>query len=441
MADRAIGEAVDYCAAVQPAMMKWMEPDPAVIAECIRRSPGTRHVLRQYWGDQRPDAYPRFRAQALDRTRHVLAGLRAAGLATSDARGPRVWMEGYNEHVTKDTPRGEVVDFARQEVGLAQALNGLGAGALVGGFSTGFLDEVHLDAFGEALRYCQAHPAAAALHFHEYAGPTMVYGVETGDGRNQWRHPHGPWTGFSDTREAYYRPGLWGWLTLRYRRLLPMLDARGLGNVRFAITESGTDDTPPRPGGQGSGWRDWAGSEWSRGPVGDYADQLHWYMWHITRDARRFVGVVDFGWGTIDPRWNAFDLSQDRGMANRVRARQLELPAEYAPAPPPVVLPPSQPDPGHRPVPIPRPPALPPTTAADLFVALAPRPGEGWGAFAGRMHGHGAADYTLRLGWAVEVLAANGIPASRADVQAQRVPQPSARPAWASPWHRPEVTL
>lgn len=102
----------------------------------------------------------------------------------------------------------------------------------------------------------------------------------------------------------------------------------------------------------------------------------------------------------------------------------------------------ASPVPVPAPSPIPRPPvALPATVHDALTVTMAPRPAEGWGAFAGRMHGHGAADYTLRLGWAVEVLAANGIPASRADVQAQRVPQPSARPAWASPWHRPEVIV
>ena len=62
-------------------------------------------------------------------------------------------------------------------------------------------------------------------------------------------------------------------------------------------------------------------------------------MWHVTQDADRFVGVVDFGWGTVDPKWSVFDMSQDRDMARRWADRQMELPvgSNEVPSPPPPV--------------------------------------------------------------------------------------------------------
>lgn len=424
--NRGHAAAIDYCGAVQPAMMKWMEPDPGVIAECIRRSPTTRHVLRQYWSEDRQTIadYPAFQSQALSRTAHVLNALRGAGIATSDALGPRIWMEGYNESIGKGADPSRVRDFAGKEVGLARALNGLGAGALVGGFSTGFLDEGLIDPFREALRYCHDNPRAAALHFHEYAAPFLAYMVETPDGRNQWRHIGGVFTGTSATREAYYQRGLTGWLTLRYRKLMPLLDRAGLGRVRFAVTESGNDDTPPRPGGQGSGWRNWQGTEWERTPLGDYADQLHWYLWQITADADRFLGVVDFGFGTLDPRWDAFDLSQDRAMLGRVVRRQLELPALAVGTP---TAPPTPPPP---PAPAPPPVALPPTISPGVVPVGIAQAGESWAQLAGRMHGHPSASWAYRLAWAMELRTFNGLPSSAGLVAGR---------AYRSPWHKVEV--
>lgn len=359
--------AVAYCEAVKPAGMKWLDPDPEVIARCYRVSPRTRHGLRQYWNNQTLRDYPSFQNAALDRTRHVLGGLRARGIPTSDALGPIVWMEGYNEHIARGTDHSYVRDFAGKEVGLARALNDLGAGALIGGFSTGFLDEGLLEPFRAALELCHQRPQSVALHAHEYAAPYMGYMMRTADGRNQWGP--GGFTGVSASRDAYLTAPD-GWLVLRYRMLLRALDAAGLGKVRLAITEAGNDDTPPRPGGQGSGWKDWAGTEWARTPMGDYADQWHVVMTQIARDAERILFVVDYGFATIDPHWRAFDLSDEPGMLGRIVRGQQALP-ERAGAPAPTPAPAPIPAPAPAP-----PPVVDPAPDGGRYVAHTLRSGD-----------------------------------------------------------------
>lgn len=405
MADRGIAEAKAYCAEVKPAAMKWLAPDAATLAECRRLSPKTRHIIRTHWSDQTLDRYPSFINANLDRLR----GLLGHAELRPDADGPVLWAEGYNEHVTKDTSTSYIRDFAGKEVKLAHAVNAIGAGALLGGCSTGFLEEVHLHAFKEVLDYCQANPAAAGFHSHEYAGPYVQYMWSTPGGRDQWTHPHGPWTGWSASRDVYYTPGLWGWLTLRFVRLLPLLQANGWGNVWLAITESGTDDTPPRPGGQGSGWQDFDNAEWAGGPVGNYADQLHAYLWQISHH-KQVRMVTDFGYGTIDPRWNSFDLSRRLDMLARVKARQVELPVGHFGDAVPAPLPPTQPDPRPVPVPIPRPAppvVLRPRVSAAVGAYAFPAPGEGAWAFAGRAAGWPEASGADRKEWARQLAAEN----------------------------------
>lgn len=348
-ADRAIDKAIDYCARVQPEAMKWLSPSADVLARCRQVSPRTRHIVRNVWSDQRLSRYSDFKGGTLSIVRSLLhhPALKA------DADGPVLWAEGFNEHVTPSTPGDHLRDFARAEAGLAKSLVDAGAGALVGGFSTGVLDAGKVGDFRAALQLCQDDPRRVALHFHEYAGAYMGLFVETTDGKNQWERPANRWNGYSATREAYYAPGLTGWLTLRYRKLMPQLAASGLGNVRFAITESGIDDTNPRPGGPNlKGWRDYAGDpQWTNGPLGDIADQWHWYLSQITRDAKRFVGVVGYGFGTIDPAWLSFDDSIEPAMLERIIGRQREIPsgaAEPSPAP-------------TQPAPVPPPPAPPPS--------------------------------------------------------------------------------
>lgn len=320
-------QAVEYCAAVRPAIMKWLEPDPAIIAECRRVSPGTKHIGRLVWSDQTLAAYPAFQA---------------ATLSWAQGRGLD-YVEGYNEW----GDRSRLRDFIRLEVGLAKRLNEAGIGAAIGGFSTGFLDEREgwrdLMAAWEYMQ--EVGPGRCILHGHEYSGPYMQYMTETPDGRNQWNHAGRHWTGISADPALYEAPGLTGWLTLRYRKLAAILAREGFDRVRMAITESGIDDVNPRPGEAGrKGWRDYDGTEWSRLPgIGDFAEQMAWYMRQVSRDPF-IVGVVDFGFATIDPQWNSFDLLQRPDMLARVRQLQLGLPAS-SPAPIPAPQPPAVPQP------------------------------------------------------------------------------------------------
>lgn len=415
-ADRAIDKAIDYCARVQPEAMKWLSPSADVLARCRQVSPRTRHILRNVWSDQRLSRYSDFKSGTLS----IARGLLNHPALKADADGPVLWVEGFNEHVTPSTPGDYLRDFARAEAGLARSLVDAGAGALIGGFSTGVLDEGKVGDFRAALQLCHDDPRRVALHFHEYAGAYMGLFVETPDGKNQWERPANRWNGYSATREAYYAPGLTGWLTLRYRKLIPYLDASGLGNVRFAITESGIDDTNPRPGGPNlKGWRDYANDpQWTNGPLGDIADQWHWYLSQITRDAARFVGVVGYGFGTIDPAWLSFDDSVEPAMLERIINRQLEIPSGAAVAVTPTPLP------RPRPTPTPTPGAgLRPRATAAIEVRCSVAPGEGAAAFAGRAAGWPEATFAQRSAWAREIAAANNLetPAFRAGL-AYRMP-------------------
>ncbi len=369
IADRALDRAVDYCRRAQPSVMKWLEPRRDIVLACRSASPGTKHIGRVVWNPQSPSTYHDFQNRTLSKARELLGAID--------------YWEGWNEHIAPSTSEDDVKEFARLETGLAKRLNDEGFGALIGGFSTGVLDSGRLAAFRRAFEYIQeVGPGRCALHFHEYAGAYMGLFLETPDGKNQWDHPGRRWTGFSLDRQVYYDSTLQGWLTLRYRKLIPLLEREGWDRVHFVITESGIDDTNPRPGPPNmKGWRDYDGTEWSRGPMGDYADQLHWYMWQLSYD-RRVIGAVDFGYGTIDPAWNSFDLAQRQDMFDRVLARQLELPVRYHSDP----VPGPQPTPGPTPIPVPPIPVPPPPSPADRGLATQVRSGEGWGAIARRVY-------------------------------------------------------
>lgn len=393
-ADRALDRAVDYCRRAQPSVMKWLEPRRDIVLACRAASPETKHIGRVVWNPQTAASYGAFRDRTLTKARELLGAID--------------YWEGYNEHITPSTPESDVREFARQEVGLATRLNDEGFGALIGGFSTGVLDGGRLEAFRRAFEYMQeVGPDACALHFHEYAGAYMGLFVETPDGLNQWDHAANRWNGWSLDRQIYYDPTLTGWLTLRYRKLIPLLEREGWDRVHFVITESGIDDTNPRPGPANSkGWRDYDGTEWSRGPMGDFADQMHWYLWQLSHD-QRVIGAVDFGFGTIDPQWNSFDLAQRQDMFDRVLARQLELPVGYHSDPVPEPPPPPPPPPPPDPVPEPPPPPPPPGTL-DSGLATHVRAGEGWGAVARRVYALEAAPWGVVKAHAELIAAASG---------------------------------
>src|SRR3990167_4860010 len=297
---------VDYCRRVQPNAVKLLDPNRDMVARIKAVSPHTLVIGRKYWSDQRLSVYGEFR-----------------GAAVALAVESRVdYMEGYNEFAVEDR---NLSDFAGAEVSLARALNARGIGALIGGFSTGYLDSNPARAwrkFGQAFDYCNAVGPRCAIHFHEYSN-YLQYGAQTPDGANQWRNG---WTGFSATKAAYWDPTLEGWWTLRYRKLWAQLKAAGYHNVLGMITEFGTDDINPRPGGQAKGWRDWIGTEQFTSAVcGDFVDQCTWYMWQVSHDPY-ILGAVDFGFATQDKTWLSFDFSQTPAELERLIRAQAALP-------------------------------------------------------------------------------------------------------------------
>jgi len=384
--------AIEYCRRVQPAAMKWLEPDRDAIEACRRASPHTKHIGRMYWRDQDLGRYGAFQS---------------AVLSWAPNRGLD-YVEGYNEYGGHGTSDREWDNFARLEVGLAKRLNDIGLGALIGGFSTGFLDEgKKVTAFRKAFEYMQAvGPDLCAFHAHEYAGPYMQYMVQTPDGLNQWDHEQRRFTGWSDDPRAWWDPRLEGWLTLRYRKLSKLLAQEGFDRVRMFVTESGIDDVNPRPGPPNmKGWRDYDGTEWSRIPgAGDFAEQMRWYMWQVSHDPF-IAGVVDFGFATVDPQWRSFDLSLTPEMLRRVVEGQLTLPLGIGSSP-------TEPAPAPAPAPTPSPsPAPRPRVSPAVEVTARAAPGEGWAAFAARCAGHASTEvpWAVRVGWANEIKLANGL--------------------------------
>lgn len=300
-------------------------------------------------------------AKALEFDRGGLAALKAAGvtiigrvyrehqsLSEAEARHfnatvvdharayPEVdYWEGWNEAFQG---RQELARYAEVEIERMRALEAVGKRAVIGNFSQGQpgLTDWHL--FRPALEHAMRR--GHALGLHEYAGPYMMYEVETPDGRN--RTHKGAFTGTS--MQSYRIPGLEGWKTLRYRKAYGVFRGWGLGELPLFITESGIDDTPPAPGPPGRGWRDRQGFGGGQF-VGDYADQRAWYSWQLSHD--RYVrGVVDFAWQTSDPRWSSFDLSADQGMVDRLIAAESDLPVWHfsAAARPPAKVPEPEPE-------------------------------------------------------------------------------------------------
>lgn len=337
--------ALDYCARVKPAFMKWLSPDPAFVRECRRVSPATKHIGRVVWSPQDHENRGRFNSRVLD--------------AAREFKGLIDCWEGFNEAIGDRATPAEIKAFARDEVVTAQKLNEAGVGALIGGFSTGTLDDGKLEAFTHAFDYMNAVGSdKCALHFHEYSAAYMAYQVKTRDGLNQWPNganghpvPNG-FNGISTDPNIWWDPTLRGWLNLRYRDLIPLVERRW-PNVRFVITESPIDDTPgkqPIPGA--SGWKGSRGTRFETIPgLGNYAGQGRWLAWQWSHD-RIVLGGVDFGNG--DERWESFRLDNEPAMLEQWIAGQLTIPIGYitpggqpvpapAPTPSPVPVPPPTP--------------------------------------------------------------------------------------------------
>jgi len=267
----------------------------------------------------------------------------------SAQRHPQVdFWEGYNEEFAG---RDEIARYAEHEIERMRALEAIGRKAAIGCFSTGTPEVtdagVTWGRFRPALEHALANGHALALH--EYAGPYMQYFTRTPDGRNQWNSQTNSFTGISPDPKVYWNPALDGWLTLRYRQAYALFKTWGLGTLRLFITEGGIDDTTPRPGPGGKGYKAFRDGTWDKLPgIGDYAEQRRWYMWHVTYDD--YVGgVVDFGWDGTPTGWPDFDLATDAAMVNRIIEQEQTLPQGHG----------RPPAPGEQPPP---PPPPPPTT-------------------------------------------------------------------------------
>lgn len=267
----------------------------------------------------------------LHRDRQELGGSVAStfvrDLVASARRHPQVdFWEGWNEafHVASEIGR-----YAEFEIERMKALEAVGKKAAIACFSTGTPEITDGGAtwarFRPALEHARAHRHALALH--EYGGPYMQYMTETPDGRNQWKQ--GAFTGASPDPSVYDASGLEGFLCLRYRKVYRLLRAWGIGDLQLFITEGGIDDTMPRPGPGGKGYKAFRDGTWDRLPgIGDYAQQRFWYMEQVSRDPY-VAGVVDFGWDGTSTGWPDFDLSTDPAMVNRIIQLESALPAGH----------------------------------------------------------------------------------------------------------------
>lgn len=317
-------QAVEYCRRVKPPFMKWLSPDAAIIRDCLAVSPSTRHIGRIVWGEQTHDARNRFDNRVLD--------------AAREFKGLIHFWEGYNEHIGDSASEREIKQFAADEVNFARKLNAEGVGALIGGFSTGTLDDGKLLAFAEALDYANhVGPSKCMLHSHEYAGAYIGFCVKTPDGRNQLP-PGGSFTGLSTDPNVWKNRTLSGWLTLRYRDLIPLVKPRW-PNVRLVITEWGIDNTVPHPiPGGAKGWKTSRGTIFEA-PVGlgNFAGQGGFYSWQTSADGLFIAGIVEFGFGATDPDWSTFNMANEPAMLEEFTTVQERQPSDGAPpvTPPP----------------------------------------------------------------------------------------------------------
>lgn len=267
------------------------------------------------------------------------------------------WWEFYNESYNggKGEEDDDFVRYADRCIEFMDEMSEIGRRAAVGSFSTGTPDEKNWPRFRAAVEHAWHHGHAICVH--QYSAPDMRYMC----GTNQWND------GRPTLDDPCVTPDVEGLHTLRHRKFLKLARSWGV-SARIFVGESGNDDIQERPGGQGKGWRDWrlVNPELL---LGDFADQMRWYCWHLSHDPE-VIGVVDFGWAPgkgEEMAWHAFDLSHrnepDNAELAALRERliegQLSLPRMgkpdtevYVPLglAPPVVLPqpggPAQPDPG-----------------------------------------------------------------------------------------------
>lgn len=308
------GAILDYYSRAGSKVVKLMDFDAALLNQL--RARGITIIGREYF-----DSQPIGGSAAKTNIQRIVNLAR---------QFPQVDLwEGYNEeHADVD----DIGRYAEWEIERMRAFDnaGLRARCLIGCFSCGtpaLPDDPDVakrpawERFRSALSHALAQGHGLALH--EYSGPYMQWLC----GANQW-----DWAANRPARidDPCTDPRVEGWLTMRYRKAWRMcMTPWGLGELPLYITEGGVDDTWPRPGPQGKGYKDFANTEWAGIPgIGDYAQQRRWYMTQVSRD--RYVrGVVDFGWDSADPTWRSFDLKTDPAMVSRIITAEHDLPVGH----------------------------------------------------------------------------------------------------------------
>ncbi len=224
------------------------------------------------------------------------------------------WWEFYNESYNGGAGESDE-DFGRYAercIEFMKKMSDIGRRAAVGSFSTGTPDEKDWPRFRKAVEH--AWHNGHAICVHQYSAPDMRYMA----GQNQWNDGH------PRLDDPCATPDVEGLHTLRHRKFMRLVRSWGV-SARLFVGESGNDDIQLRPGGQGKGWRDWrlVNPELL---LGDFADQMRWYCWHLSHDPE-VIGVVDFGWAPgagEEMAWHAFDLSHrnDPGNAELAALRE-----------------------------------------------------------------------------------------------------------------------
>jgi hypothetical protein len=198
------------------------------------------------------------------------------------------YWEGWNEPL----PTSNMAWYARFEAERTRQMAAHGFRVAVGGFATGTPEWDEFAAFLPAIEVALAH--GGILTLHEYAAPTMDYGMGQA----------------LPGRPAYPDRGV---LTLRYRWWYEdFLKPRGL-LIPLVISEGGIDGqvkqdlAPP-----GLGWRDFT-AYWSRQKLGEggvqtYIQQLAWYDRQLQQDDY-VIGVAVFTVGSPAGQWPSFDIT------------------------------------------------------------------------------------------------------------------------------------
>lgn len=177
-------------------------------------------------------------------------------------------VEGYNEIGPHPTH-----DYMRFELRLAQRLHEAGIKYVAGSWSVG----CPAIADWESTWILEVLRVADYIGVHEYCAPMM-------------NDPRG-----MDAAN----PGQ-GWFTLRYRKWYPYLPPEC--QKPLLITECAIDSGAAHwdPGAQG-GWRSFTDA------LG-YLGQLAWYDQELRKDPYVAAAAI-YCWGTLDPKWDSFDLS------------------------------------------------------------------------------------------------------------------------------------